>query len=96
MRATAGARTMMPARDGLDRERGARQVTLAGVSRIEGDRGVRGALTLRLVAGQDVEEYVLQATPDDAARLLEFVGEGADAQAWPSSRTWALATLMHT
>lgn len=89
----------MPEGDGLglDRERGARRVTLAGVSRIEGDRGARGALTLRLVAGQDIEEYVLQATPDDATRLLEFVGEGADAQAAGlSSRTWALATLMHT
>jgi hypothetical protein len=88
----------------------AQEITLVQVWVTQEDRGVPGALTLQLMVDDELKEYVVRATPNDAAALAGFLDKLSAAPApeppviWrpalrPEPMTphrWAEASFMRT
>ena len=68
----------MPIQTAVERRLAIRQVTLLQVSWTQPDREMPGALALELRLEDHGREYVLQAAPDDAAVLLEFLARSRE------------------
>ncbi len=76
----------MPIQTAVERRHAVRRVTLLEVSWTQPDPGMPGALALELRLEDGGREYVLQAAPDDAAVLLEFLACSREVRFDPSDR----------